>query len=96
MFIGALIEYKAYLIRSGLINFAVRYKRKDIHENKVKKKRKSPMKKYHFVTNFEPTFPNIKTGFQKFKHIIEDDEELTKENIFTWNKTFPGFGKRGV
>ena len=36
------------------------------------------MKKYRFVTNFEPTFPDIKTGFKKFKHIIEDDEELKK------------------
>ena len=70
MFKEALIEYKAYLIRSGydeknvdekLINYAVRYKRKNILENKIKKKSKSPMKKYHFVTNFEPTFPNIKT-----------------------------------
>ena len=74
MFKEALIEYKAYLIKSGydeknvdkkLINFAVRYKRKDILENKIKKKRKSPMKKYRFVTNFEPTFPDIKTGFKK-------------------------------
>ena len=87
MFKEALIEYKAYLIKSGydeenvdekLINFEVRYKRKDILENNIKKKRKSPMKKYCFVTNFEPTFPNIKTGFKKFKHIIEDDEELSK------------------
>ena len=60
------------------INFAVRYKRKDILENKIKKKRKTPMKKYHFVTNFEPTFPDIKTRLKKFKHIIEDDEELRK------------------
>ena len=68
MFKEDLIEYKAYLIKSGydekhmdkkLINFAVRYKRKNILENKIKKKRKSPMKKYHFVTNFEPTFPDI-------------------------------------
>ena len=56
----------------------MRYKRKDILENKIKKKRKSPMKKYHLVTNFEPTFSDIKTGFKKFKHIIEDDEELKK------------------
>ena len=73
MFKEALIEYKAYLIKSGydeknvdkkLINFAVRYKRKDILENKIKKKRKSPMKMYCFVTNFEPTFPDIKTRFK--------------------------------
>ena len=87
MFKEALIEYEAYLIKSGydeenvdkkLTNFAMRYKRKDILENKIKMKRKSPMKKYRFVTNFEPTFPDIKTGLKKFKHIIEDNEELKK------------------
>ena len=36
------------------------------------------MKKYRFVINCEPTFPDIKAGFRKFKHIIEDDEELKK------------------
>ena len=56
----------------------MRHKRKNILENKIKKKRKSPMKKYRFVTNFEPTLPDIKTGLKKFKHIIEDDEELKK------------------
>ena len=73
MFKEALIEYKAYLIKSGydeenvdkkLINFAVGYKRKGILENKIKKKRKSPMKKYCFVTKYGPTFPDIKTGFK--------------------------------
>ena len=52
MFKEALIEYKAYLNKSGhdeknvdkkLVNFAVRYKRKNILENKIRKKRKSPM-----------------------------------------------------
>ena len=74
MFKEALTEYKAYPIKSGydeknvdkkLINFAVRYERKDILEDKIKKKRKSPMKKYRFVTNFEPTFPDIKTRCKK-------------------------------
>ena len=36
------------------------------------------MTKYRFVTNFEQKFPDIKTGFKKFKHIIEDHEELKK------------------
>ena len=34
------------------------------------------MKKYGFATDFEPTFTYIKTGFKKFKHIIEKDKEL--------------------
>ena len=47
MFKEALIEYKAYLIKYGndeesvdkkLINFAMRYERKDILENKIKRK----------------------------------------------------------
>ena len=28
------------------------------------------------VTYYEPTFPDIRKAFRKFKHIIEDDEEL--------------------
>ena len=28
------------------------------------------------VTDFEPTFPDIKKAFRKFRHIIKDDEEL--------------------
>ena len=28
------------------------------------------------VTDYEPTFPDIRKAFKKFKHIIEDDEEL--------------------
>ena len=52
------------------------------------------MKKYRFVTNFEPTFPGIKTRFKKFNHIIEDDEELKK--IFPHGiKHFQVLEKRG-
>ena len=52
------------------------------------------MKKYCFVTNFEPTFPDIKTGLKKFKHIIDDDEELRK--IFPHGiKHFQVLEKRG-
>ena len=52
------------------------------------------MKKYRFVTNFEPTFPDIKTGFKNFKHIIEDDEEVKK--IFPHGiKNFQVSEKRG-
>ena len=57
MFKEALIEHKAYLIKPGydeenvdkkLINFAMRYERKDILENKIKKRRKSPIKSTTF------------------------------------------------
>ena len=45
------------------------------------------MKKCCFVTNFEPTFLNIKTGFKKFKHITEDDEKkVTNEKVLLCHK----------
>ena len=28
------------------------------------------------VTDYKPTFADIRKAFRKFKHIIEDDEEL--------------------
>ena len=103
MFKEALTEHEAYLIKSGydeknvdkkLINFAMRYKRKYIPENKIKNKRKSPMKKYCCVTNFAPTFPDLKTKLKKFMHIIDDDEELKK--IFPHGiKHFHVLEKRG-
>ena len=34
------------------------------------------MHKYRFVTEFEPSFPDIRKGFQKFEHIIKEDEIL--------------------
>ena len=34
------------------------------------------MCKYRFVTDFEPSFPDIRKGFQKFEQIIKEDEVL--------------------
>ena len=34
------------------------------------------MAKYRMVTDFEPTFPNIRAAFHKFPEHIRRDEEL--------------------
>ena len=83
LFKDTLIYYKAYLIKSGYkeadisrksINSAIKKKRKSIL--KKKNKNKQSIQKYRFVTNFEPSFPDIAKGFRKFKRILEDDEDL--------------------
>ena len=83
LFKDALIQYKAFLLKSGdlidkkFINYAIKNKRKSIlKRNHERKERKKEIRKYRFVTDFEPSFPSIKTAFKKFKNIIEEDEEL--------------------
>ena len=34
------------------------------------------MRKNRFTTDLEPSFPDIRKAFTKFKNIIEDDDEL--------------------
>ena len=34
------------------------------------------MCKYRFLTEFEPSFPDTRKGFQKFEYIIKEDEVL--------------------
>ena len=78
-----LIHYKAYLMKSGykeadinkkFINFTIKKERKSIL--KKKNKNKQSIQKYRFVTNFEPSLPDIAKGFRKFKRVLEVDEEL--------------------
>ena len=50
--------------------------------NKIKykdkrKQKKSSVRKYRFVTEFEPTFPDIRKGIRKFQP-IKEDEVLSK------------------
>ena len=80
-----MIDYKAYLMKSGyeeelvdekFSSHVVTTKRKDLLRNKKMKKQRNEITKYGMVTNYEPTFPDIRKAFRKFKHIIEDDEEL--------------------
>ena len=84
-----LIEYKAYLMKSGykevhidrkFIPFAVKKKRNKLLRPSIddnnKKNDHRKIKKYRMVTDYEPTFPDIRVAFRKFKSIPEDDEEL--------------------
>ena len=80
------MQYKAYLLKSGFneedinrkfIDFTIKKKRKKVLQNDCNKdKKKPPMRKYRFTTDFEPSFPDIRKAFTKFKNIIEDDDEL--------------------
>ena len=45
-------------------------------KNEDKKKRKRSINKYRFVTDYEPSFPNIRKSFKKFGHILENDKEM--------------------
>ena len=76
--------YKAYLLKSGhseelvdkqFISYALKVKRKKLLEKKTREK-SDGMVKYQMVTDFEPTFPDIKKAFRQFPYIIEDIEEL--------------------
>ena len=49
-----------------------------LKRNHERKGRKKEIRKYRFVTYFEPSFPSIKTAFKKFTNIIEEDEESQK------------------
>ena len=82
LFKDSLVTYKAYLLKSGypeekFIKFALSNKRKNILQNKRKQK-KSSIRKYRFVTEFEPTFPDIRKGLRTFERIIKEDEVLSK------------------
>ena len=80
------MQYKAYLLKSGykkedidrtFTNFAIKKKTKKVLQNDCNTdKKKPPMRKYRSTTDFEPSFPDIRKAFTKFKNIIEDDNEL--------------------
>ena len=101
LFKDTLIHYKACLMKSGyeeadlnkkFISFAIKKKINSIL--KKKNKNKQSVRKHRFVTNFEPSFPDIAKGFRKFKHILEDDEELME--VFPYGvKHFQVTQKRG-
>ena len=79
-----MIEYKAYMLKScyneelvddHFITLAIETKRKDLLQNKKRKKQRK-VEKYRMVTNYEPTFPDIRKAFSKCRDIFEEDEEL--------------------
>ena len=85
LFKDTLVEYKSYLMKSGyeeehinskFVRFAARKNRKDLLKPSKNSKSKREMAKYRMVTDFEPTFPNIRAAFHKFQNIFEEDEEL--------------------
>ena len=102
IFKSTMIQYKAYLLKSGhseelvdkqFISYALKVKRRNLLEKKTRKK-SDGIVKYQMVTDFEPTFPDIKKAFRKFQHIIVDDEEL-KEVFPKGVKHFRSSERRG-
>ena len=45
-------------------------------KNEDIKKREQSIDKYHFVTDYEPSFSDIRKVYKKFGHILENDEEM--------------------
>ena len=85
IFKDTMIDYKAYLMKSGyeeklidekFSSHVVTTKTKDLLRNKKRTKQQNEITKCRMVTDYEPTFLDIRKAFRKFKHIIEDDEEL--------------------
>ena len=72
--------YKEVYIDRKFIPFAVKKKRNKLLRSSIddnnKKNDHREIKKYRMVTDYEPTFPDIRVAFRKFKSILEDDEEL--------------------
>ena len=87
IFKETLVEYKAYLLKSGyneqninekFINLAVKKKRSHILKDNEQKKQQKTFQKYRFVTEYEPSFPDIRKAFRKFDHILKNDEKMKK------------------
>ena len=104
IFKETLVEYKAYLLKSGyneqninekFINLAVKKKRSHILKDNGKKKQQKTFQKYRFVTEYEPSFPDIRKAFWKFDHILKNDEKMKK--VFPYGvKHFQISEKRGT
>ena len=96
-----LVEYKAYLLKSGHESknidraFLQRasLKRSDVLNKE--RQEKSIAKKSFFVTEYEPSFPNIHAVWRKHDHLLKNDEELRR--IFpNGSKDFQVTYKRGA
>ena len=53
-------------------------KRSHILKDNGKKKQQNTFQKYRFVTEYEPSFPDIRKEFRKFDHILKNDEKMKK------------------
>ena len=104
IFKETLVEYKAYLLKSGnneqninekFINLAVKKKISHILKDNGEKKQQKTFQKYRFVTEYEPSFPDIRKAFRKFDHILKNDEKM--KNVFPYGaKHFQVSEKRGT
>ena len=74
IFTSTMIQYKAHLLKPGhseklvdkqFINYALKVNRKKLLEKKTREKSYGIVK-YQMVTDFEPTFPDIRKAFRKF------------------------------
>ena len=85
-FIENLREYKGYLMTSGYNEQLVDkqfteiglMKRSDSlkQTHHTHNERKKTVKKYRFVTSYEPAFPEIRKTLEKYKLVIKQDPEL--------------------
>ena len=70
-------------------------KRSHILKDSGEKKQQKTFQKYRFVTEYEPSFPDIRKAFRKFDHILKNDEKMKK--VFPYGaKHFQVFEKRGT
>ena len=70
-------------------------KRSHILKGNGKKKQQKTFQKYCFVTEYEPSFPDIRKAFRKFDHILKNDEKMKK--VFPYGaKYFQVSEKRGT
>ena len=72
--------YKEVHIDQKFMPFAVKKKRNKIlrpsTDDNNRKSDHREIKKYRMVIDYEPTFPDIRVAFRKFKSRLEEDEEL--------------------
>ena len=65
--------YEEEHIDKIFIPFAVRKKRNDLLRpsgERINKERSKQIRKYRMVVDYEPTFPDIRTAFRKFRSIM--------------------------
>ena len=79
-----LVEYKAYLIKSGHDSDQVDrafIKRASVKRNDIlqkERKAKPITNKTLFVTEYEPSFPSVNAVWRKHEHLIKNDDVLKK------------------
>ena len=101
-FKNRLVEYKAYLLKSGHDSRSIdnaflkraSTKREDLL-NKEKDRIETSSKKF-FVTDYEPSFPSVYTVWRKNEHLLKNDPNLRKafpNGVSDFKVTFRRGGK---